>query len=81
MTKPTTHEDARLPSTERRPYVPMSYNSKVGRSTVNIACPFCNATITAYVWSLNGGGKRCTCGALFTGSGMAYRRVDAPKEP
>lgn len=38
--------------------------SAVGKSTVIVTCPFCGADIEAYKWSLAGGGKRCTCGAL-----------------
>lgn len=34
-----------------------------GRSSIDIQCPFCLAVIEAYLWSLAGGGKRCTCGA------------------
>lgn len=40
-----------------------TYRSKFGRSTVDIDCPFCGVTTTAYVWSLSGSGKKCVCGA------------------
>ncbi len=35
-------------------------------------CPFCQTEVKAYTWSLAGGGKRCSCGALFTHGGYAY---------
>lgn len=36
-----------------------------GRTRIKIACPFCGEVVTAYLWSLAGGGKRCPgCGAL-----------------
>ncbi len=46
-----------------------------GRRTQRIVwfdCPFCGVEVKGYVWSLNGGGKRCACGALhFHGSSEA----------
>lgn len=35
-----------------------------GRTTIRIICPFCNAKILAYLWSLAGCGKRCDCGVI-----------------
>jgi len=42
------------------------YRAKAnGRSSVLIDCPFCGTTVEAAVWSLAGGGKRCSdCGAI-----------------
>jgi len=41
-------------------------------ATLYFNCPFCNVEVKAYLWLLSGGGKRCDCGALFTGlSGRA----------
>lgn len=34
--------------------------SEFGRSTVRVTCPFCGRVTEAYVWSLAGGGKRCS---------------------
>lgn len=51
-------------------------HSASGRSTVTLCCPFCNSHITAYVWSLSGGGKRCYCGALAGRSGTFYHYAD-----
>lgn len=43
-------------------------------NTIYFYCPFCDVEVKAYVWSLIGGGKRCNCGALFTGrSGSAFQ--------
>lgn len=47
--------------------------SEMGRSTVDIECPFCKDVVTAYLWSLAGSGKRCTCGAKFGSTGKATR--------
>jgi hypothetical protein len=44
-----------------------------GRSRVWLRCPFCKATVQAYLWSLAGGGKRCDCGAL-AGSGGTFHQ-------
>lgn len=49
---------------------------EMGRTRVTIECPFCVREVTAYVWSINGGGKRCNCGALFSGRGKAYHFSD-----
>lgn len=60
---------------EKRNHTVHSYRSKFGKSTVEIDCPFCSGTTTAFVWSLAGGGKKCSCGALHGGWGFTY----APK--
>ena len=47
-----------------------------GRSTVFIECPFCGEQTEAYVWSLNGSGKKCwKCKAVHTGMGMTVRKL------
>ena len=38
--------------------------SSVGRTRVVTDCPFCEATVYGYVWSIAGHGKKCDCGAL-----------------
>lgn len=48
--------------------------SGVGRTKVVLECPFCAATVEAFLWSLAGSGKRCACGAVVTQMG-AYREV------
>lgn len=59
------------PGVERRTYETRGGSSRNGRSTVVIVCPWCTAHVTAYLWSLAGGGKRCDCGALFGSTGTA----------
>lgn len=59
---------------EVREYTVVGARSAVGRSTIDIKCPFCGDVTTAYRWSLAGSGKRCegiACGALFDGRGRA----------
>ncbi len=47
--------------------------SEMGRRRIEIECPFCFATFWAFVWSLSGGGKKCTnCGAIHASFGQAY---------
>jgi hypothetical protein len=47
-----------------------------GRSYCYITCPFCNAEVKAYVWSLAGGGKRCPCGALHGNYGTSTKKIN-----
>lgn len=55
---------------------PMSGRNKwtqqAGKTTVEVLCPFCGTWVRAYVWSLAGCGKRCSCKALL-GSGAATK--------
>jgi hypothetical protein len=46
--------------------------SRMGRSTIDVRCPFCSLWVTAYKWSMAGGGKRCACGALLGWHGQAH---------
>jgi len=72
----TTFNDVGLKLTETRKYAAGAYDSRHGKSTIDLTCPFCDADTTAYVWSLAGGGKRCAnedCGALFGSWGCAYK--------
>lgn len=41
-----------------------------GRTTVTLRCPFCECHTEVSVWSLAGSGKRCECGAKFSGKGI-----------
>lgn len=54
-------------------YRVLSRQSAMGRTRILIECPFCQAEVWAYVWSLCGGGKRCDCRAMLTGRG-AYSK-------
>ena len=59
---------------EVREYTVVGERPSMGRSSIDICCPFCGRTTLAYVWSLAGSGKRCStkaCGALFDGRGQA----------
>ena len=48
------------------PHRRWGFDSRFGRSTVRIDCPFCGETTKAYLWSLAGSGKKCQCGAKHT---------------
>ena len=61
---------------EQRQYSVSSQYSAFGRSYIYILCPFCNAEVKTYVWSLAGSGKRCPCGVKFDNAGNA--RKDRP---
>lgn len=56
-----------------------SYTRKIvehGRTRIRYVCPFCKATVEAYLWSLSGAGKRCLCGALTGSGGATYHFAD-----
>lgn len=57
------------------PHVKYGYSAEFGRANCQIKCPFCQTVVTAYVWSLAGGGKKCSCGALHGSFGITF----APK--
>ena len=68
---------------ESRDITVLAKISDYGRSRVIFNCPFCTNKVTAYMWSLCGGGKRCDCGAIFGSGGTGYRlkeKLKAPKE-
>jgi hypothetical protein len=48
---------------EKREYTYINLSRKRGRSSILITCPFCERKVVAYVWSLAGSGKKCSCGA------------------
>lgn len=76
--KPVTAGDRReTPDLVRTlSYYSTAGRSEIGKSAVHIECPFCRAVSTAYLWSLAGSGKRCSCGAMFTSYGEAYQWKD-----
>ena len=45
----------------------------VSSNTIYFDCPWCGNEVKAYVWSLCGGVKRCSCGAIFGGFGNGYK--------
>lgn len=64
----------RSPNAQREFRV-LDRRSAMGRTRVQIECPFCSTRFWAYVWSISGGGKRCenkACGAMHTSFGVAY---------
>lgn len=57
----------------RTPYKSYGYIGTFGRASVKIVCPFCGTIVTAYIWSLAGGGKKCPdCGAIHTAMGGSF---------
>ena len=63
---------------EEREYEARGGRSEVGRSTAYLTCPFCGTEVKAYIWSLAGSGKRCTCGAKFNSYGTARKASTPP---
>lgn len=78
MTKPakTTFSDARAGKCEMRYATTISQHSEMGKSGVTLECPFCEAHVVAYYWSLAGSGKRCSCGAIIGGTGATWKLKD-----
>ena len=60
MVKPTKWDDVTLKKTEEKE-IETIYNGDEshGKSTIIIVCPFCKRETEAYIWSINGSGKRC----------------------
>lgn len=57
----------------RREFTVIDRYSEKGRTRVKIKCPFCFQRFWAYVWSISGGGKKCTnCGAMHASFGQAW---------
>lgn len=67
---------------EARTYIVASHGEvadRIGRrtqKTITAVCPFCQAEVRIFVWSLGGGGKLCTCGAKFQRGGQACKLVE-----
>lgn len=59
---------------EQRPYTREGNYSQMGKSYTYITCPFCNDTVKAYIWSLAGSGKKCTCGVLHGSYGWSMKK-------
>jgi len=65
--------------------LPLAGPVRKGGEDVNVCCPFCKDSVTVFLWSLYGGGKRCQCGALFDRGGNAHHWAsrfpdEAPKK-
>lgn len=69
----TMFKDIRRDDCEALPWSGYTLSSTMGRTKMAITCPFCERHMTAYRWSLSGGGKRCDCGAILGGYGDAYK--------
>lgn len=54
---------------EFRKHKSHSHRSEFGRTHYQIDCPFCGATVKAFTWSIAGGGKKCSCGAMHVRGG------------
>lgn len=73
MAKGPTRDQIRDTNVERREYLVTKEILLPPSSRVWLFnCPFCKDEVKAYVWSISGSGKRCTCGALFYRSGLGY---------
>lgn len=73
-------DDSKYPDeVERRKYsVHAEGLDRPSRRIIYFNCPFCETEVKAYVWSLCGGGKRCTsCNAIFGGfgSGIQFKEL------
>ena len=75
----TKFSDIGMSNCEQRQYKIHTEYSEHGRSRIVFACPWCQQDVTAYVWSVTGGGKRCDCGAIFGGSGTGYKLIEGGK--
>ncbi len=68
-----------VPNDEVRPHDGYRVlSSEMGRTRVVLICPFCTSEVAAYLWSLAGSGKKCSCGAVLS-MHRARRPVKAPK--
>jgi hypothetical protein len=60
---------------EKRQHNSYGYESKFGRSSYLIECPFCGIELKVYKWSIAGKGKKCICGAMHFYSGMSEKNI------
>jgi len=51
-----------------------------GKTHFDIKCPFCGEVVTAYLWSLSGGGKKCPCGAMHSAHGLTFPKTEKPNK-
>ena len=62
-----------------KPFEIVGETSEMGRSSIDIICPFCKTEFVAYIWSLCGGGKKCpSCGAMHYRSKTAAQVIKKP---
>lgn len=57
---------------KRKTYSVSDRITEMGKTRIQIQCPFCHEDFWAYIWSLAGGGKKCPkCGAIHSNYGQA----------
>ncbi len=62
-------------------YRAFDYINQFGKARFTLECPFCKTNVTAYVWSLSGGGKKCPkCGAIHTPYGSYPKKESNEKK-
>lgn len=62
---------------QERPYTTGGQVRAMGKSSVVAACPFCGSSVTIYLWSIAGNGKKlCSCGAALHADGLARKLVE-----
>jgi hypothetical protein len=62
---------------EERRYKTRDRDRAHGKSSVIADCPFCDAAVVIYLWSIAGSGKkRCSCGAALHSDGVARKLVE-----
>lgn len=69
---------------ESRQFTSREVGNEVGRSSIEITCPYCHQTCIAYKWSLAGSGKKCECGVVhrwFGGVSVKRIRVKTTRNP
>jgi hypothetical protein len=62
---------------QERPYTTSGQVRVMGKSSVIAACPFCGGSVTIYLWSIAGNGKKlCSCGAALHADGLARKLME-----
>lgn len=62
------------PPEARLPYTIMGGPwPEMGRTRMDVQCPYCARVLTVYLWSFAGSGKRCPCGARLSLHGGARK--------
>ena len=64
---------------QEHPYRTSGRVSAMGKSSVVATCPFCAGSVTIFLWSIAGNGKkRCSCGAALHSDGIARKLIGDP---
>ena len=59
------------------PYTTSGRVRAMGKGAVVAECPFCGRSVTIYLWSIAGNGKKlCPCGAALHANGLARKLVE-----